>query len=83
MKILNFLEINPIVDWTKEGAAAADWVVEDLPDIASDVWDATTDFFEDTGGVIGDFFEDTGEAAGNFFEDAADAIGGFFSGLFS
>lgn len=55
MKILNFLEINPIVDWTKEGAAAADWVVEDLPDIASDVWDATTDFFEDTGEVIGDF----------------------------
>lgn len=80
---LEFLGDKSIVDWTKEGAAAADWVVEDLPDIASDVWDATTDFFEDTGGVIGDFFEDTGEAAGNFFEDAADAIGGFFSGLFS
>ena len=81
---LEFLGDKSIVDWTKEGAAAAaDWVVEDLPDIASDVWDATTDFFEDTGEVIGDFFEDTGEAVGNFFEDAGDAIGGFFSGLFS
>ena len=84
-----------VVDWAKDGtAAAADWIVEDLPDIMEDAWEATTnfveetwdaatDFIEDTGKTIGNFFEDTGENVGNFFKKAGKAIGGFFSGLFA
>ena len=91
---LEILGNKSVVDWAKDGtAAAADWIVEDLPDIAADAWeattnfvedawDATTDFIEDTGEAIGDFFEDAGEAVGGFFEDAGNAIGGFFSGIF-
>ena len=83
-----------VVDWAKDGAAAAaDWIVEDLPDIAADAWeattdfvedawDATTDFIEDTGEAIGDFIEDAGEAVGGFFEDTGNAIRGFFAGIF-
>ena len=86
--------ITSVVDWAKDGAAAAaDWIVEDLPDIAADAWeattdfiedawDATTDFIEDTGEAIGDFIEDAGEAVGGFFEDTGNAIGGFFAGIF-
>ena len=91
---LEILGNKSVVDWAKDGAAAAaDWIVEDLPDIAADAWeattdfvedawDATTDFIEDTREAIGDFFEDAGEAVGGFFEDAGNAIGGFFSGIF-
>ena len=73
-----------IVDWAKDGAAAAaDWIVEDLPDIAADAWEATTDFVEDAWDATIDFIEDTGEAVEGFFEYAGNAIGGFFSELFA
>ena len=68
---LEILGNKSVVNWAKDGAvAAADWIVEDLPNIAADAWDATICFIEDTG-----------EAIGGFFEDAVNAIGGFFSGI--
>ena len=91
---LEILDGKSVVDWAKDGAAAAaDWIVEDLPDIADDAWeattefveeawDATTEFIENSGESIVDFFEDVGDAVGGFFEDTGKAIVGFFSGLF-
>ena len=61
--------------WAKEGAGwVADRVVdagEWIGETASNAWDATTNFIEDTG-----------KAVGGFFEDAGNAIGGFFSSVF-
>lgn len=61
--------------WAKEGAG---WVADRVADAgewigetASNAWDATTNFIEDTG-----------KAVGGFFEDAGNAIGGFFSSVF-
>jgi len=91
---LEILGNKSVVDWAKDGAAAAaDWIVEDLPDIAADAWEATTNFIEDAWDVTTDFVEDAGEwiddtasdaweASTGFFEDAGNAIGGFFSGIF-
>lgn len=68
---LEILGNKSVVNWAKDGAAAAaDWIVEDLPDIAADAWDAAICFIEDTG-----------ETIGGFFEDAVNAIGGLFSGI--
>ena len=46
------------------------------------MWDATTDFVEDTGEWIADKAGDAWDATTDFFEDAGNAIGGFFAGIF-
>lgn len=72
-----------VVDWVQEGVdIATDWIVEDLPDIASDAWKTTTDFAEDAGDWIENTASDAWEATTDFFEDAGNAIGNFFSGIF-
>ena len=72
---LEFLGGKSVVDWVKDGAAAAaDWIVEDLPDIAANVWNATTDFVEDTGEWIADTASDVWDATTDFVEDAGEWI---------
>ena len=72
---LEFLGGKSVVDWVKDGAAAAaDWIVEDLPDIAANVWNATTDFVEDTGEWIADTVSDVWDATTDFVEDAGEWI---------